>query len=85
MKTPRQEAALEKLRVAIKAAGGAVQVASTTRIPQTHLSTVSWGHRPMTRDMASKLRGVIDLSADEWVELLAPSADAEASAAEATS
>lgn len=72
MTNPRQDLALENLRNAIKAAGGSVHVASLADIPQTHLSTVASGKRPMGKETAAKLRPHVELSADDWVELLAP-------------
>lgn len=78
MANPRQEAAREKLREAIRAAGGTVSVAAKADIPQTHLSTVANGGRPMGRETAIKLRPVIELPAEEWVELLAPQDGTEA-------
>lgn len=51
-------------------------VAARAGIPQTHLSTVANGKRPMGRDTASKLRPHVELDAAAWVELLAPMPEA---------
>lgn len=76
MMTQRQETALKNLREAIKSAGGVVSVATRADIPQSYLSTMIWGKRAMGRDSAAKLRPLIDLGADDWVEILVPAPDA---------
>lgn len=70
MSDPGQDA-LARLRAAVKAAGGAVLVASRAGVPQTHLSTVTSGKRELGKVMFRRLRKVIRLPSDVWVELLA--------------
>lgn len=72
MTTPRQEAARIRLRDAIRDAGGAVKVAANADIPQTHLSSIASGKRGMGKETAAKLRPLLTMSADDWLELLAP-------------
>lgn len=82
MALTRQEA-LDRFRDAVKAAGGAVAVAERAGMPQTHLSTVTSGKRALGRETATKLRPLLDVAAEVWVELLAPM-PADAEPAEAT-
>lgn len=72
MDTTTQEAARQRLKDAIQRAGGAVRVAQLADIPQTHLSSVASGKRGLGKETASKLRQVIDLAAEDWLDLLAP-------------
>lgn len=72
MATPKQDEARLRLKKAIREAGGVVKVAAAANIPQTHLSSITSGKRGMGKDAASKLRPWISLSAEDWVDLLAP-------------
>lgn len=47
-------------------------MASLADIPQTHLSSIASGKRGLGKDAASRLRPHVQLSAEDWVELLAP-------------
>lgn len=79
MDTTRQEQARIRFREAIKRAGGAVKVAAAADIPQTHLSTVASGNRGLGKETASRLRPLLDLTAEDWLDLLAPVGGSEAS------
>lgn len=80
MANPRQDEARLRLKEAIREAGGTVKVAASAGMPQTHLSSIVTGKRHMAKTAASKLRPVIALSAEDWVDLLAPAGgDDEAS------
>lgn len=72
METPRQAAARQRFKDAIQHAGGAVRVATVADIPQTHLSSVTSGKRGLGKETASKLRPWIQLSSEDWLDLLAP-------------
>lgn len=60
-----------------------MKVAGLADIPQTHLSSIASGKRGLGKDAASRLRPHVQLSAEDWVELLAPVEGDDASAAEA--
>jgi plasmid maintenance system antidote protein VapI len=64
--------ALEILRSAVRAAGGPSAVARAAGMPRTHLANILAGTRDMGRESAAKLRGVVTLAPEVWVELLAP-------------
>lgn len=72
MDTTRQDAARTKLKGAIQKAGGTVKVAAEADVPQTHLSSVLSGKRDLGKETAVKLRQVVDLAAEDWLDLLAP-------------
>ena len=57
-----------------------MRVAASAGIPQTHLSSILTGKRQMAKSAASKLRPLLVLPAEDWVDLLAPAGgDDEAS------
>jgi len=64
---------MERLKAAIKLAGGPVAVARDAGVPVSHLGNILCGRRTLARSTATKLRGVLrDVPAEVWVELLAP-------------
>lgn len=75
--TSHGQDALEIFRGAIKAAGGPTAVSRRAGIPRTHLANILGGKRSIGRETAGKLRPVVELPADVWVELLAPSVASE--------
>lgn len=83
MANVRQNEARLRFKAAVKAAGGTVKVAALVDMPQTHLSSIISGKRGMGKDAASRLRPHVQLSAEDWVDLLAPVEGEEALPADA--
>lgn len=67
------------------ALGGASVVARMIGTRRSHVANVLGGKRPLGRETAQRLRTVIALDADTWLELLAPAPDQQPEASEATS
>lgn len=65
---------IEKLRAAVKAAGGPSHVARLAKLRRSHLGNVLGGTTELGRETATRLRPFIDLDAETWVALLLPSA-----------
>ncbi len=72
MDAGRQATGLERLRAAVKAAGGQSRVARKAGVPISHLGNILIGRRALARETASKLRPHVDLDAQTWLDLLAP-------------
>ncbi len=63
----------EKLRAAVKAAGGTNVIAAAIGTSASHVSNLICGHRPVGRETAAKLRPLLPgIGADVWLDLLAP-------------
>lgn len=67
-----QASPLEKLRAAVKDAGGTKRVAALAGLPTSHLGNILCGRRELARVSAQRLRPHVSLAADVWLELLAP-------------
>lgn len=78
MDTTGQASPLEKLRAAVKDAGGTKRVAGLAGLPASHLGNILCGRRQLARVSAQRLRAHVTLEADVWLELLAPAQADEA-------
>jgi len=83
MANARQDEARLRFKIAVRDAGGTVKVAALADMPQTHLSSIVSGKRGLGKDAASRLRPHVQLSAEDWVDLLAPVEGEEALPADA--
>lgn len=63
---------LEELRRAVQELGGPSAVARLIRSRRSHVANVIKGERPLGRETAARLRAVVSLAPETWLELLAP-------------
>lgn len=63
---------LDELRRAVQDLGGPSVVAKLIRSRRSHVANVIKGDRPLGRETAARLRAVVDLAPETWLELLAP-------------
>lgn len=82
--TAQEPTPLERLRAAVKRAGGLALVADKIGTPRTHLHNVLSGKRDLGKDTCAKLRVVLRLDPRVWVELLAPLPTPEVESIDAT-
>ena len=68
MSSPATE--LEQLRAAVEKAGGTKHVAARIGTTREHLHNVIWGARPLGKSIMRRLRQVVQLPCNAWLELL---------------